>query len=67
MKMITGAVIILAGVIAICFSNLHLPTQGGGTIRACDHFVVIPLGWILLMVGIVILLWGMAMEGFAQK
>lgn len=71
MRMITGAILILAGVVALCFGALRVHPGSGVNIStsamapACDVWVQ-PLGGMLCFVGGLVLLWGIVKEGFPQ-
>jgi UDP-N-acetylmuramyl pentapeptide phosphotransferase/UDP-N-acetylglucosamine-1-phosphate transferase len=75
MKMIAGAIVMLAGVHAISFGSAHLATESRGTLQMVplmDRFslaanVLAGIGWLILLIGFVILVWGLIDDWLEAK
>ena len=69
MRKITGAILILAGIVGLCLANWKTPGSTGSLVRAVDEVpggIVNVLSLIILAVGCVLLLWGIIREDLAH-
>jgi hypothetical protein len=70
MRKITGAILILAGIVGLCLANWKTSAGPGSMVRAVDEVpgaIVNGFSLIILPVGCIVLLWGIIREDLAQS
>jgi hypothetical protein len=69
MRKITGAILILVGIVGLCLANWKTAVSPGKLVQAVDEVpgaIVNIISLIMLAVGCILLVWGIMWEDLAQ-